>query len=372
MPSRKQSVVWKALPHTIAKIQILTGYLHAWFQIMGRTMGGKELVYIDGFTGPGEYTNHPTGSPLAAVEAAKAMIDAAGEGWRAGNIHCAFIEPDRDRFANLQARLQPFQETARLRIHCLNSTFVEGLSILQTQLRKAFEGSYPLLVFIDPFGATGAPFTVVSRLLRSSLSEVLINLDADGILRVFRAGEVADCERILGEVFGDGSWKNELSSSLSDRDLCAHVLDLYKRRLRSLPGVRYVFAFEMRDQRDTHSCFLVFASQHARGLEKMKEAMKRLDQDGSYRFTDAHILQETLFRFDDTGEWSLRLHKEFFGKKVGWSELNAYALNESPFVNPKKMLQALEGNSRIQVASRDPKRRKGTFNEEKIDHIEFV
>lgn len=371
MRQRKQSALWPAAPHTIAKIAILRAYLHAWFQIMGRTMVGKDLLYVDGFAGPGAYANYPTGSPIAAVEAARSVIEASAGSWVADNIHCAFIEPDPERFAHLRENLEPFQNVDKLKLHLFNSTFVDGLSALRSRIPLPFRMSHPLFTFIDPFGATGAPFSVVEDILRSSRSEILLNLDADGIARIYQAGVSADHETLLDRVFGDSSWKDMLSRNLPFPTLCARSLDLYKTRLRSLPKVRYVFAFEMRTHADTLNYYLVFASQHPKGLEKMKEAMKSIDQTGDYCFTDAFTEQPTLFRFDDVMEWSNRLLECFRGRRAFWDSVNDYALNETPFSNPKGMLKNLEGQDLISVASSDPKRRKGTFNEMKIQYIQF-
>jgi three-Cys-motif partner protein len=312
------------------------------------------------------------GSPIAAVVAARGALAALGGGWQAGDIYFGFIESDGERFANLEERLVPFLEDAKLRFHLFNSSFVDGLAALEVQMPNHFQGGAPLLAFIDPFGATGAPFTSVARILGSSASEVLINLDADGISRILLAGASADHDRLLTEVFGDNSWREALSAEHGLRHVCAHVLALYKRRLRSLPGVRYVFSFEMRDQRNALSYFLVFASQHPKGLEKMKEAMKRIDQDGSYCFTDGHVDQPTLFRYDDLAEWNRRLYEEFEGQHVGWAELQDYALTENPFTNPRSMLRNLEDQNLIRVDSRGAARRKGTFPEGKIASIEFI
>jgi three-Cys-motif partner protein len=108
MPPKKHPTIWSAAPHTIAKIQILKGYLQAWFAIMGRIARRQDLLYVDGFAGPGEYTNHATGSPIAAAVASRAALAPAGGAWQAGYIHCAFIEPDAERFGNLEERLAPF------------------------------------------------------------------------------------------------------------------------------------------------------------------------------------------------------------------------------------------------------------------------
>ena len=66
--SKKMPKIWEAPPHTLAKIEILRSYLHAWFSILGSTFTGRDLWYLDGFAGPGEYTNSPDGSPIAAVK----------------------------------------------------------------------------------------------------------------------------------------------------------------------------------------------------------------------------------------------------------------------------------------------------------------
>jgi hypothetical protein len=172
-------------------------------------------------------------------------------------------------------------------------------------------------------------------------------------------------------VFGDTAWGSSLAGDQAFPILCAQVLAAYKSRLRDLPKVRYTFAFEMRTRADTLNYYLVFASQHPLGLEKMKEAMRRIDQTGDYCFTDARTDQPKLFRFDQPEEWSSRLLERFQGVRASYHQLHDFALNETPFTNPKGMLKDLEMRNPIQVVSTDPKRRKGTFKEEKIRYIQF-
>ena len=82
MPPKKFPTIWNAPPHTIAKIKILRAYLVAWFQILGRSRRGQELLYVDGFAGPGEYVNYPTGSPLAALSAAEEALALTASQWK--------------------------------------------------------------------------------------------------------------------------------------------------------------------------------------------------------------------------------------------------------------------------------------------------
>lgn len=371
MSAKMKNVLWPAPPHTLAKIAILQTYLSRWFEILGRSKSRQDLWYIDGFAGPGEYTNSPTGSPVAAITSASEALRSVGGQWRAGGIHCVFIEENPERFAHLKNKLGATGNPQQIQTHFFNSTFVDGLSALRKQTHNPFLPPSPLFAFVDPFGAKGVPFADIKDLLSRESSEVLINFDSDGIGRIFRAEEAANHEEILNEVFGDDSWKTELAKHRGTHELYRGVLALYKQKLRALPKVLYVFAFEMRSTKNTIDYHLVFASQHPLGLEKMKEAMKTIAKNGEYCFSDAHVNQSSMFRFDEPSAYSPQLFEQFCGKAAKYPELNDFALNETPFTNPKSMLKDLEGKGMIQVSSSDPKRRKGTFNEEKLIGITF-
>lgn len=75
--------------------------------------------------------------------------------------------------------------------------------------------------------------------------------------------------------------------------------------------------------------------------------------------------------FDDPSAYSPQLFEQFRGRTVKYQELNDYALNETPFTNPKSMLKDLEDKGLIQISSSDANRRKGTFNEDKLISITF-
>jgi len=269
MPSKKHPTVWEAEPHTIAKVTILKAYLTAWFQIMGRKMPGKDLIYVDGFAGPGRYTNHPEGSPIAALRAAATSRSSSSMAWKAGAIRCIFIEQDHDRFLHLVDHVAPFQSVSGLIIEDpLNAPFVDGMAQLKGRMPEL--AMSPIFAFIDPFGATGVPFSIVVEILQNPKAEVLINLDADGIARIVRAAHVGSNGSNLDEIFGDRSWMSAIPLTTTFEEQCRVILDLYRSKLRTLPGVKYTFPFEMRSRTDALQYYLLFASQHHLGLEKMK------------------------------------------------------------------------------------------------------
>jgi three-Cys-motif partner protein len=371
VPPKQRPILWPADPHTIAKIAILKSYLLAWFQIMGITRRQQGILYMDGFAGPGGYTNYSEGSPIAALLAAQAALSNSASRWIAGDINCVFIEEDRDRYLSLVERIAPFHGQSGLSVRALHSTFLEGLGRIRDELPTFFSHGDPLFVFIDPFGPTAIPFQIVADLLGSPRSEVLIYFDTDGIARIFESGASSNASAILDRILPDQSWRDELSGELSFSQRCRKVLELYRRGLRSVPNVRFTFPFEIRSARNLADHYLLFASQHPLGLEKMKEAMRTMDQTGEYQFSDAHIGQARLFRFDSPAEYAEVMYQRFHGFSPSWQELTIFALEETPFLNPKKMLEILDRSGRITVRSSDPKRRKGTFNEAKILRITF-
>ena len=199
MSAKMKSDLWEAKPHTLAKISILQAYLSRWFEIIGSKFP-NDLWYIDGFAGPGEYKNSQTGSPVAAISAARDALQRLGARWKAGKIHCVFIEQDQNNFSHLKHKLGAAIDSPKIQTHFFNSSFVEGLSALRNKTPNPFAPASPLFAFIDPFGAKGVPFSDVKDLLSRKASEILINLDSDGIGRIFRAGVDANHEVILNQI----------------------------------------------------------------------------------------------------------------------------------------------------------------------------
>ena len=371
MPSKKPETIWQAEPHTLAKVAILRGYLTAYFRILGRTASASkdEILYIDGFAGPGEYTNAEDGSPTIAAKAARAAIAQAGAAWRAGDVRCVFVEAKRWIHDHLIGRLATLPADPRVHTDVRLGKFAEVLARLGAEFPRHLAGGAPLFAFIDPFGATGAPFRAIQQILASPRSEVLINFDVDGIGRIFEAGEAAASDATLTEVFGDSKWSDEFSEGADLLQHSREALDMFKRRLRALPNVRYVFSFEMQKTHGRADYHLVFASQHRLGLVKMKEAMKRIAKDGTYEFCDATVGQAQLFRYDEPGPWARRMYEYFKAQTVGPEAVEDFMLNETPFYSSAgKMMDVLDDAGLIEVV---PKRPRGSFKAATVKRVNF-
>jgi three-Cys-motif partner protein len=360
-------LLWDAEPHTIAKTDILGRYLDAWLPILGSTRRGQDLLYVDGFAGPGKYANRSDGSPTVALRSIARAL--SGPRWVAGKVHVALMEKDKMRCQHLEQHVSPFGSIPGIELHIFNSAFSEGMPLLRSRLPHHFQNNLPLFGFIDPFGATGVPWEEIRKILVSRTSEVLLNFDADGMARILGASDRVGNERNLSVAFGDDSWRSVPTGSLEESS--KGLLDLYKAKLRGLPRVKYTFSFEMRRTLGLPAYHLIFASQVALGLEKMKESMKALDQAGLYQFVDSFHRQVPLFRVDDDpAEWARLMATHFAGSNQGYEATRDFALNVGPYTNPKKMLRWLEANNMIEVVA-DPGRKRGTFNPDVIRSIKF-
>lgn len=369
MPSFKPTDLWNAEPHTLAKIEIVRRYLYLWFLILGSQ--NPRLAYIDGFAGPGRYLNSDQGSPIAALTAARdAFSQLASKGRLPQKWFFFFIERDAEFASRLKGVIAESVWPPEFEIDVQTGTFQEKLPDVLLKIRQSPGGMPPTFAFIDPFGATGVPFSHVAEILKNRSCEVLINLDSDGVGRLVAAQSIEKNKDHLDAIFGGNMWKERLEPRAPMLMLCAQVLALYKERLRSLPNVNYTFAFAMKSKLGTLNYHLVFASQLAIGLRKMKEAMKAVDKSGSYSFSDDTVGQRSFWDFSDPEQPAKRMLAELGSTWRPYKDFEDFSLNETPFENPKSMLKTLKLKGQVEVQWLGPPSKSG-FPEERIKAIKL-
>lgn len=396
----KVGVIWHAKAHTKAKIEMLETYLSAYFPILGSSFANRDFLYIDGFAGPGEYTNHKTGSPIAAYRAALKSVHGLDSRWIAGKVHCSFIERNRKRYKHLTSKLAGMGQDEKIPFTCYQGTFIARIDkvISDFEERVKADGRQPgsIFAFIDPFGATGVSFACVRNLLENYPSEILLNLDADGLARILRAHKreldpkrshlPRKNERHLDGFFGDNDW-TELYSIPDFNDQCRFIQVKYEANLRSIPGVKYVYSFAMKSAGGNINYFLTFATKHHKGLEKMKDAMRKIDPSGAYSFTDPvenTAMPGQINMFGETendqvvsvSPHDLQVHAnnlmiKFAGRTVGHDLIRDFVLNYTPYSNPKKLLTLLAKCGKINVERIASHSNSRSFDERIITSITF-
>ena len=272
-----KDTVWDKDPHTDAKHQILEEYLKAWFPILTRWNG--KIIYIDGFAGPGVYSKGEDGSPIIAIKTAQNHSQSS----TFNEILFLFIEKDKERVKNLQEVIAKKFPSLPHKFKCIikGDEFAPTLEKFLDDVDSSGDRLSPTLAFIDPFGYSGMPMTLIARLLANSKTEVIITFMTGFIVR-FTDEMRAEA---LDELFGTNEWRkvNQIKE-FEERE--KFLIDLYTKQLREAAGATYVRTFEMRDSANRPLYHLVFGTKNLKGMEVMKAAMFKVDRRGTYKFSD--------------------------------------------------------------------------------------
>ena len=256
-----QGVLWDIEPHTQAKHDILTSYLKAWFAILAQSRNPRRLLYIDGFAGPGEYRGGEPGSPILALDVVlqhQLFKNITRPGME---LVFVFIEADRDRFENLSYKLSEFQLPSNILIHLEHATFEEYLEARLQELEKRQLSLAPSFVFIDPFGPTGFPMTLVERIARYSQSEVLINFSYQPLNQWFLQDPSKHTR--LDELFGDKRWRPALDiKDPWNRE--AYLVKAYQEALQERGWRGLSFRMVNKYNQTQYHLLLVFSTHHSR------------------------------------------------------------------------------------------------------------
>ena len=296
-----------------------------------------QLVYIDGFAGPGRYSQGEPGSPIIAIDAAleqQARINA--------NITFLFVEKDPDRASMLQSIVDDIDTPPSFRPIVLEGwTFSEAIERVYARLSQ-FHPSLPTFALIDPFGWSGVPFDAVSSILRNPSCEVLVTFMYEEINRFIGH---PDQEENFDSFFGTGEWRHIVSIANS-RERNRQLHDLYMTQLRDSANAKYVRSFEMRNDRDVTDYYLFYATNNILGLKKMKEAMWKVDSSGDFKFSDATDPRQSVFLIDEPQLENLQdqIVEQFADKERSIHQIEEFVVTETAFreTHYKKLLKSME------------------------------
>jgi three-Cys-motif partner protein len=359
-----QPTVWIAEPHTLAKHAILKGYLEAWFPILSRHRG--RVVYFDGFAGPGRYSHGEDGSPVIALKVALAHRPALQ-----AELVFTFVEERADRAAHLRSvEIPALALPPNFKTQVATGEFASVLGRTLDALDIRGQQIAPTFAFVDPFGISGLPFSLVSRLLRRPRCEVLITFMTSTINRF-----VTELPDHVNDLIGDDG-AADIIAAASDRVSTTRLL--YQQALgRVASHVRF---FQMQDTRNLPVYDLFFATNHPLGLAKMKEAMWGVDATGSYLFSDRTDPNQTILFTSEPGlDLARSLAVRFAGQTVTTQAIFREVLDSTPYIekHARDALGLLElahdglPPLRVEPLKTDgSKRRKGTFPEGVVLHFD--
>jgi three-Cys-motif partner protein len=354
-----KQTIWTIEPHTHAKHVILDRYLKAWLPIMSSVTG--RIVYIDGFAGPGKYLDEKSqpiidGSPLIALNAAiKHKLPLKAE------IIFLFIESHPERCNYLKNLLSgiPLPDNIKYEVKC--SKFDETLTSILNNLDEQKKYLAPTFAFIDPFGYSDTPFTVIKRIMENPKCEVLITFMYSFIKRAIAK---PNQEKHLDILFGNREWRNmlDISTPLKKREFAQQ---LYKKQLEKEAKIKYVRFFEMINRFNQTEYLLFFGSNNKKGLKEMKRAMWKVDPGGAYRFSDrTDHRQKVLFEPEPAYNLLKKLIVEKFdSERVSIEQIEEFVVVDTPFREThfkQKILKPMEDVKPPEIAV-SGRMRKGTY-----------
>jgi hypothetical protein len=135
-----------------------------------------------------------------------------------------------------------------------------------------------IFAFIDPFGYSGLPMALISRIQQFIGSECLINFASQAIIRWVADNETR--RELVDELFGTDAWRAHPTDQRA-------LVRLYAAQLRQLAGFQYVRTFEMRGADGITEYFLAFATNNPKGLSVFKQAAWKADPHTGRMFSDA-------------------------------------------------------------------------------------
>jgi three-Cys-motif partner protein len=319
-----------------------------------------EILYIDGFAGPGMYAGGEDGSPIIALKTALGYKPPL-----AAKVHFLFVEKDQaraDHLGEIVGRMQ-LPSNMDFKVECM--TFEEAW---RKHYPRYLRGNrlIPTFAFIDPFGWTGIPFAIVRQVMQHPSCEVFVNFMYEEVNRFLSHPDQVEN---FDAFFGTNKWRDcDRLSEPSLRSRCLH--DLYMQQLGDSAGIPFVRSFKMSNKKDVTDYFLFYGTRNLTGLKKMKEAMWKVDESGEFRFSDATD-QNQMVLFEKAPDLKLlraQIVQRFAGVRATIPDIEKFVVADTAFREShyKGVLKELEAIGQLDVISAKPGRKRGTFGDQSM------
>ncbi|MFZ3474239.1 three-Cys-motif partner protein TcmP [Streptomyces sp. 4.24] len=271
-----KEMTWRRDPHTAAKHDLLRGYLAAWAPIL---LSRHDMAtYAEGFSGPGIYQEGEPGSPVIAHGVFSGAIERYPK-----RLRIFLMEEDSRRVEELRRQMVRAQErqssyvNQRLTVDITEGDFHPTL--LQ-RLRTSGALGKPLFVLLDSYGGPDIPYSVLEELARHERAEVMVTFVPSFLTRF---AEKSEERRKQGDTaFGDQEWQGVFAQPGSAK--FSFLRDQYRKSLNRA-GFTHALHFEMVDE-GGRVLYLIFGTKNDKGLEKMKDAMWKVDPGHGVRYRD--------------------------------------------------------------------------------------
>lgn len=359
MSHKPKSVLWELDPHSKGKHLVLAQYLAGWIRIVGT--GVHPLQIIDGFAGPGEYTNNADGSPVIMLQ--QALVAPPPKSGKP--VHFYFMEENAKRVAHLKELLE--RRFPNLPPHVRYAVAQQEFTALAHLPVVAAGNLVPSFIMIDPFGVSHTPMQVLNQLMQSRSCELYVSVMLDYVAR-FSADPTWEVR--LNELFGTTDWIRPREDSTHELRRW-YLQDLYEQQLRA-NGAKYVISFNLWDA-GVYKYTIFFATSHPRGCGLMKDSIWKALGSHEYIAPKSNgdpdqlslPITESVGERDPVAELAMHVVLAFNGTTASVEQLDAWIETDVNIYAPSQLrsaLKRLEAVNRLSVRAPELfKRRAGTF-----------
>lgn len=328
------TVLWDRDPHTGAKHDLWRHYLSAWLPILLPKF--RRVIYAEGFAGPGTYNGGQPGSPKIAIQVVGShRIQFNGQ----LKMDLLFVEEHGGRHARLGQELESAINDIGGLPHGVTIHPPEKADCAQAlpaMLDRIGAWGSPMLVILDSFGGPDVPFELLIKIATSRAGEAIVTFGPTFLTRFGSVTEHAD----KGDAaFGDRDWREVVNRPADAKR--AFLVEEYRRSMGKA-GFSYVLGFEMVDE-GGNELWLMFGTNDKLGLEKMKDAMWKVDPAYGIRYRDPHDPDQLSLDITDTPDAApLRsmLLAHLNGASATLDQLRDYALTQTVY-RPQQVWSAV-------------------------------
>ena len=255
--------------HSEIKLQCIQRYLSAYSNIINYSQWYKDYYFIDGFAGTGY------------CKSKGALNTVSGSAVIALNIKPPFtkyffIELDQNKVQELM-KLETIYSRLSIEI------FQGDCNVKIDEVLQEIGSTVPFIALLDP-QAGDLYWNTIAKIAQKNKAELFINFPFGMAINRYMPlvdGKNVDAgmENKLNKIFGSKAWKpiygerNEkgtISSAIA-RD---KYLDIYLQGLKTL-GFKYYAVKDLKNSKKVHIYYLIFATRHRKGLEKMQGSLCR-------------------------------------------------------------------------------------------------
>lgn len=258
---------------THLKHEILAAYLPAYFHILKGS--SKNLVFIDGFAGPGTYTTAETGEKRDGSPIRMLTLIAENKDFRS-RVSTIFIEHDKALFNQLERRVDEFcaNHPGVRKPVCLLGTFSDQVIHVIDRLKRNLA---PTFLFVDPCGISGASLDTIRAVMDCEKCEAFIFFNIDGVRRTAGLEMTSNAlVELLGTRERAHALHDEFRKATDARGREEMILSHYCAAIKEVIGAKYIVPFRVEhEDRQTTSHYLIHATKHPLGFRIMKDVMWR-------------------------------------------------------------------------------------------------